>query len=239
MADDVERAGDERPGRRRRRRAERGVAGVARRRRCRTTSSQPMARAALGARRPPACRRLGARGAADHDVHLVGPQRLEHRRRVAPGEEARRPGSSRPTGSKSSNRTAGAGVGAGRVVGAVDDDQRLVAEHLEPPRHPDRGEGLLARRPASSGASKNASAAVERDGRRCRPGGGRAAAGTARRRSTSGVRRSSRRPPSASWFSMHVEVDAALLRPAPAPAAAEDGAPARGRSPRARACCRA
>ena len=49
----------------------------------------------------------------------------------------------RPAGSKSSSNTDAQRVGARRVVGAVDDDERLVPEDLEAPGHPHRGEALL------------------------------------------------------------------------------------------------
>ena len=137
----------------------------------------------------------GARGAADHGVHLVGPQRLEHRLR---GRGPARKPTTRiflPTGAKSLEQHAGAGVGAGRVVGAVDDDERLVAEDLEAPGHPDLGEGLLAPRPGRAATSKNASAAASAAAALspwCRPWSGRKTLVVDRRRGAQ--RRAGARP---------------------------------------------
>ena len=76
----------------------------------------------------------------------------------------------RPSGSKSSKNTWRARVGAGRVVGAVDDHQRLVAEHLEAPGHHDGGEALARRRPRRAARRRTPRPRSARR-RRCRPGG--------------------------------------------------------------------
>ena len=83
----------------------------------------------------------------------------------------RRPrGSCRPPGSKSSKNTCAHDVGARRVVGAVDDHQRLVAEHLEPAGHRARRRSPRARcrrRAARRRTPRPRSARQPR----CRPGG--------------------------------------------------------------------
>ena len=114
---------------------------------------------------------------------------------------SRPPGYRCPAGSKSSKNTADAGVGAGRVVRAVDDDERLVAEHLEPARHRDRRRSPRRSTSSATGAAKNASTAVERDATRCRPGGAPCSGTNTSVYTVVGVRRSTTRPPSASWFS--------------------------------------
>ncbi len=91
-----------------------------------------------------------------HDVELVGAQRGEHLRRIAQRADTR---IRRPSGWKSSKNTWAQHVGARRVVGAVDDHERLGADHLEPTRHRDVGEPLLDD-VGRQRAAKNASTAV-------------------------------------------------------------------------------
>ena len=121
-----------------------------------STSSQPRATAA----RATSCDRHAARRrgrAGDDDVELVGPQRLEHRRRLAQRADDE---DAPAVGVEVVEEHLGARVGAGRVVGAVDDDQRLVAEHLEATRHRRRRRSPPSTTSSASGAAKNASTAV-------------------------------------------------------------------------------
>ena len=106
-----------------------------------------------------------------------------------------------------------------RVVGAVEDDERLVPERPRTARA--CAPSANASATTSSGRAARRRTPRPRRGRRrrCRPGARRGAGGTARgrRRRACAGRAAGRRAPS--WFSMHVEVDVALATTRSAPAA--------------------
>ena len=108
---------------------------------CSTTSSQPMASRRRRAARWRACPAGDGAVQREHDVELVGAQRRQHLARVAALQAADHQDA--PAGGvEVVEEHRGARVGAGRVVRAVDDDERLVAEHLEAAGHDHLGEAL-------------------------------------------------------------------------------------------------
>ena len=149
------RRGSRRRGWRPRRR--RGGPGRRPRRRCRPRTP----RRSRGRRRPwrrPRPAPHAATGRARHDhVELVGPQRLEHRRRLPQRPDDQDPP---PVRGEVVEEHLGAGVGAGRVVGAVDDRRAAGgrAPRTAPASPTDANPSSTTS--GASGDAKNASAAV-------------------------------------------------------------------------------
>jgi hypothetical protein len=73
-------------------------------------------------------------GAAHHDIKFIGPQGRQHVERVAPLQTTNHQKSA-PSRIEVFEKNRGAYIGTGWVMGAIDNDQRLMTHHLKPAGH--------------------------------------------------------------------------------------------------------